>query len=78
MDYLEYAYLQIAQDGPAREVLDELIGFRQNAGANLAGAYAVAAIPVRYALERRLTGRRCFERAGDRFSPLSAFPGRKR
>ena len=53
MDYLEYAYLQIAQDGPAREVLDELIGFRQNARANLAGAYAVAAIPVRYALERR-------------------------
>ena len=53
MDYLEYAYLQIAQDGPAKAVVDELIGFRQNAGANLAGAYAVAAIPVRYALERR-------------------------
>ncbi len=53
MDYLEYAYLQIAQDGPAKEVLDELIGFRQSAGPNLAGAYAVAAIPVRYALERR-------------------------
>ena len=53
MDYLEYAYLQIAQDGPAKEVLDELMGFRQNAGPNLAGAYAVAAIPVRYALERR-------------------------
>ena len=53
MDYLEYAYLQIAQDGSAKEVVDELIGFRQNEGANLAGAYAVAAIPVRYALERR-------------------------
>ncbi|MFZ0840955.1 MAG: hypothetical protein WAM77_26130 [Xanthobacteraceae bacterium] len=53
MDYLEYAYLQIAQDGPAKEVLDELMGFRQSAGPNLAGAYAVAAIPVRYALERR-------------------------
>jgi tetratricopeptide (TPR) repeat protein len=53
MDYLEYAYLQIAQDGPAKEVVDELIGFRQSEGANLAGAYAVAAIPVRYALERR-------------------------
>src|SRR5271168_274147 len=23
MDYLEYAYLQIAQDGPAKEVVDE-------------------------------------------------------
>src|SRR6516165_6169495 len=53
MDYLEYAYLQIAQDGPAKEVVDELIGFRQSEGANLAGGYAVAAIPVRYALERR-------------------------
>jgi hypothetical protein len=53
MDYLEYAYLQIAQDGPAKAVVDELIGFRQIAGANLAAAYAVAAIPVRYALERR-------------------------
>jgi hypothetical protein len=53
MDYLEYAYLQIAQDGPAKEVVDELIGFRQTEAANLAAAYAVAAIPVRYALERR-------------------------
>jgi tetratricopeptide (TPR) repeat protein len=53
MDYLEYAYLQIAQDGPAKEVVDELIGFRQSEGASLAAAYAVAAIPVRYAIERR-------------------------
>jgi tetratricopeptide (TPR) repeat protein len=52
MDYLEYAYLQTAQDGPAKEVVDELIGFRQGEGANLAAAYAVAAIPVRYVLER--------------------------
>ena len=53
MDYLEYAYLQIAQDGPAKEVVDELIGFRQSGGVNLVEAYAIAAIPVRYALERR-------------------------
>jgi hypothetical protein len=53
MDYLEYAYLQTAQDGPAKAVVDELVGFRQSAGANLPAAYAVAAIPVRYALERR-------------------------
>jgi hypothetical protein len=53
MDYLEYDYLQIAQNGPAKEVVDELAGFRESEGANLAGAYAVAAIPVRYALERR-------------------------
>jgi tetratricopeptide (TPR) repeat protein len=53
MDYLEYAYLQTAQDGPAKIVVDKLIGFRQSAGANLPTAYAVAAIPVRFVLERR-------------------------
>jgi hypothetical protein len=53
MDYLEYAYLQTAQDGPAKAVVDQLVGFQQSAGANLPTAYAVAAIPVRFALERR-------------------------
>jgi tetratricopeptide (TPR) repeat protein len=52
MDYLEYAYLQIAQDGSAKEVVEELVRFRESEGPNLAGAYAVAAIPARYALER--------------------------
>jgi len=53
MDYLEYAYLQTAQDGPAKAVVDQLISFQQGDGANLPMAYAVAAIPVRFALERR-------------------------
>jgi hypothetical protein len=53
MDYLEYAYLQTAQDGSAKEVVDELIGFRESEGVTLPSAYAIAAIPVRYALERR-------------------------
>ena len=53
MDYLEYAYLQTAQDREAKEVVDELTGFRLSAAPNLPTAYAVAAIPVRYALERR-------------------------
>ncbi len=53
MDYLEYAYLQTAQDREAKEVVDELVSFRQSAAPNLPAAYAVAAIPVRYALERR-------------------------
>lgn len=53
MDYLEYAYLQTAQDGLAKTVVDELVSFHQSAGANLPTAYAVAAIPVRFALERR-------------------------
>ena len=53
MDYLEYAYLQTAQDREAKEVVDELTSFRQSAAPNLPTAYAVAAIPVRFALERR-------------------------
>jgi tetratricopeptide (TPR) repeat protein len=53
MDYLEYAYLQTSRDQEAKGVVDELLAFRQSAGANLATAYAVAAIPVRLALEHR-------------------------
>ena len=53
MDYLEYAYLQTADDRGAKEVVDELTSFRQSAAPNPPTAYAVAAIPVRYALERR-------------------------
>jgi hypothetical protein len=53
MDYLEYAYLQTAQDGPAKAVMDELTGFRQSDAANKTVAYAVASIPARYVLERR-------------------------
>ena len=53
MDYLEYAYLQTAQDKAAKEVVDELTGFSKSPAPNLAVAYAVAAIPVRFALERR-------------------------
>jgi hypothetical protein len=53
LDYLEYAYLQTAQDHAAKEVVDKLSSFRQSAAPNLPTAYAVAAIPVRYALERR-------------------------
>ena len=53
MDYLEYAYLQTAQDAAAKAVVDELMSFSQSAAPNLPTAYAVAAIPVRFALERR-------------------------
>jgi hypothetical protein len=52
MDYLEYAYLQGAQDGEAKRVVDELTTFHKGPAA-LPVAYAMAAIPARYALERR-------------------------
>jgi len=53
MDYLEYAYLQTAQDREARQVVEELQSFGRAKGPNLPMAYAIAAIPARFALERR-------------------------
>jgi hypothetical protein len=51
MDYLMYAYLQGAQDRKAKQILDELQPTSQ-ADPEFAVAYAFAAIPARYALER--------------------------
>jgi hypothetical protein len=61
MDYQMYAYLQLAQDGSAKRLLDQLPAVSARFGAPatvgaappLAGGYAIAAIPARYALERR-------------------------
>jgi hypothetical protein len=57
LDYQVYAYLQIAQDEAARRVRDHALTLVQGAdgiaiGAAGAGAFAIAAIPARYALER--------------------------
>ncbi|HYT98932.1 MAG TPA: hypothetical protein VEK85_01050 [Gemmatimonadales bacterium] len=52
-DYLVYAYLQQGRDGEAKRVVDEAA--RVTAGypvGSLTNAYALAAIPARYALER--------------------------
>jgi tetratricopeptide (TPR) repeat protein len=53
MDYLVYAYLQGAQDLEVRRVLDELKAIQKTEPVGLTAAYAFAAIPARYALERR-------------------------
>jgi hypothetical protein len=57
LDYQVYAYLQIAQDAAAGRVRDYALTLVQGAdgiaiGAAGAGAFAIAAIPARYALER--------------------------
>jgi len=57
LDYQAYAYLQLAQDKGAQSVLDRALTLTQGAdgvavGAAGAGAFAIAAIPARYALER--------------------------
>ena len=53
-DYLAYAYLQIGNEDEVREIMNEALSpqapyWQQNL---VAGAYALAAIPARYALER--------------------------
>ncbi|MFL5268773.1 MAG: hypothetical protein ACJ8AH_19645 [Stellaceae bacterium] len=53
MDYMEYAYLQMGQDREAKRVVDELLTFRRPNVPNLPMAYAIAAMPARYAVERR-------------------------
>ena len=53
MDYLMYAYLQGAQDKKAKATLDELYQIRKASPENFKVAYAFAAIPARYAIERR-------------------------
>ena len=53
MDYLAYAYLQTAQDGKAKEILDALYGMNKVDATIFSAAYAFAAIPARYTLERR-------------------------
>jgi hypothetical protein len=61
-DYMVYAYLQMRRDSAAKRVMDGLPDLLKaydlnasNGAANAAtGAYALAAIPARYALERRM------------------------
>ena len=53
LDYLAYAYLQGAQDREAKRVLDELRAIQKVQPEAFQAAYAFAAIPARFALERR-------------------------
>jgi tetratricopeptide (TPR) repeat protein len=52
MDYMTYAYLQLARDGDARKVLVEAAQVKGINPARFTGLYALAAMPARIALER--------------------------
>jgi tetratricopeptide (TPR) repeat protein len=53
LDFLTYAYLQLAQDGPAREILEQRNRLGQmTPESNITAHTAFAAIPVRNAIER--------------------------
>jgi tetratricopeptide (TPR) repeat protein len=53
MDYMMYGYLQLGQDREAKRLLDEIMAIQKLDVENFVAAYAFAAIPARYALERR-------------------------
>jgi tetratricopeptide (TPR) repeat protein len=53
LDYMAYSYLQEGQDARAKEIVDFVATVRKtNPELEFSGAYALAAIPSRYALER--------------------------
>jgi tetratricopeptide (TPR) repeat protein len=53
MDYLAYAHLQLGQDAAAKRVLEDMNAIEKVTFEHFVTAYAMAAIPSRYALERR-------------------------
>ena len=53
MDYITYAALQLAKDKEARGVLEEVLSIVKIDSEQFGAAFAFAAIPARYALERR-------------------------
>jgi tetratricopeptide (TPR) repeat protein len=53
MDYMMYGYLQLGQDRETKRLLDEIMAIQKLDVENFVAAYAFAAIPARYALERR-------------------------
>jgi tetratricopeptide (TPR) repeat protein len=55
-DYLAYGYLQLGQDRLARGVLDQILSIEKPNVLNFGTAFALAAIPSRYALERTQWG----------------------
>jgi tetratricopeptide (TPR) repeat protein len=52
MDYMSYAYLQLARDNDARKTFDEARTVNAINPARATGPYALAAMPARYAVER--------------------------
>ena len=52
LDFMEYAYLQLAQDQKAKEVVDQANAVSKVQSPGLGSDNALAAIPARYSLER--------------------------
>jgi hypothetical protein len=69
MDYLIYAYLQTGRDAEAKAVIDRMSAIPKIDQATFAAAYALAAIPARYEIERTR-----WKEASSLETPASWFP----
>jgi hypothetical protein len=76
LDYLEYAYLQEARDGDAKRVREQISAITKVTPEHFVTAYALAAIPSRYALERGLwsDAAKVSPQPTDREFPWDKFP----
>jgi hypothetical protein len=74
LDYLEYAYLQIGDEPRARQVREEAATARKFDDPSFAAGYALAAIPARFALERRRWDEAAKLEAPDATLPWENFP----
>ena len=52
MDYMTYAYLQLGRDAEARKTYEEARGLAASSSGGPGAAYALAAMPARYVVER--------------------------
>ncbi|TMQ66127.1 MAG: hypothetical protein E6K77_01805 [Candidatus Eisenbacteria bacterium] len=75
MDYLEYAYLQLGQEDKAKGVVDAMAAVSKVNQPTLSAAYAFAASPARYALERRQWAEAKMLTVSPRWFPWNQFPG---
>ena len=73
-DYLAYAHLQLGHDAKAREVADQVAAASKFYEPNFAAAFALTAVPARYALERRRWEEAAALRAPAHDLPWDRFP----
>jgi tetratricopeptide (TPR) repeat protein len=74
VDYLTYGYLQQGKDAKAREMVDLVRTVSQVDNSQFAAAYALAAVPARYALERGRWAEAAALEVGPAFFPWAQFP----
>jgi tetratricopeptide (TPR) repeat protein len=74
LDYLEYAYLQTGNEPKARQVREEAATARKFDDPSFVAGYALAAIPARFALERRRWDEAAKLDAPDASLPWESFP----